>query len=151
MSKSRGDGQESFCLPGLQLVLLVHSEHQRVTEWSRPGLGTRGILRSSVSPANSAEPRVACLDSVTITGCLLKCRFPDPAPKASCSGALEWGPEICILIRYIRRFFFFLFLNFWLCWIFIAEGAFLSLWCMSFSLQWVHLLGSTGSRACGLQ
>ena len=41
--------------------------------------------------------------------------------------------------------------NFWLCWVFIAEGAFLLLWCVGFSLQWALLLGSTGSRACGLQ
>ena len=48
---------------------------------------------------------------------------------------------------------------FWLCWIFIAAQAFLqlrragstlSLWCMSFSSQWLLLLWSTGSGARGL-
>ena len=49
---------------------------------------------------------------------------------------------------------------FWLCWVFVAVQAFLQLWqsaallqlqCAGFSLQWLLLLGSTGSRALRLQ
>ena len=47
---------------------------------------------------------------------------------------------------------------FWLCWVFIAvlglsrvaSWATLESWCVSFSLRWLLLLQSTGSRACGL-
>ena len=54
-------------------------------------------------------------------------------------------------------FFFFLrFLYFWLCWVFLAGcglslvvvgGGYSLLWCAGFSLQWLFLLQSTGSRA----
>ena len=44
-----------------------------------------------------------------------------------------------------------LFIYFWLCWIFVAVQDFLQLQCMGFSLWWLLLLRSMGSRACGLQ
>ena len=58
-------------------------------------------------------------------------------------------------------FFFFninLFIYFWLHWVFIAESrlslvvsseGYFSLWCAGFSLQWLLLLWSTGSRCVG--
>ena len=76
---------------------------------------------------------------------------------------------------YIFLFFFFLinlficlfvcFLNFWLCWVVIAVGrlslvavsrGYSSLQCVGFSLRWLLLLWSTGSRhagfsSCGLR
>ena len=58
-----------------------------------------------------------------------------------------------------------LFIYFWLHWVFVAArglslvaatGGYSSLWCTGFSLQWLLLLQSTGSRhvgfsSCGLQ
>ena len=47
---------------------------------------------------------------------------------------------------------------FWLCWVFVAarglslvvaSGGYSSLWCAGFSLQWLLLLRSTGSRHAG--
>ena len=60
-------------------------------------------------------------------------------------------------------FFFFLnlfilFIYFWLCWVFVAacrlslvaaSGGCSSLWCVGFSLRWLLLLWSTGSRRTG--
>ena len=55
---------------------------------------------------------------------------------------------------------FCLFIYLWLCWVFVAaraflwlwqEGATLQLWCEGFSLQFLLLLWSVGSRARGLQ
>ena len=54
--------------------------------------------------------------------------------------------------------FIYLFIYFWLCWVFIAahglslvaaSGAYSSLGCAGFSLRWILLLGSTGSRRVG--
>ena len=64
--------------------------------------------------------------------------------------------------------FFFLiiyFIYFWLCWVFVAafrlslvavSGGYSSLWCTGFSLRWLLLLLSMGSRhagfsSCGLR
>ena len=53
---------------------------------------------------------------------------------------------------------FFVFFVFWLGWVFIdacglslvAESrGYSSFWCVGFSLQWLHLLRSTGSRLAG--
>ena len=53
---------------------------------------------------------------------------------------------------------FILFINFWLRWVFIAarglslvaaRGDYSSLWCAGFSLQWLLLLWSAGSRHVG--
>ena len=52
----------------------------------------------------------------------------------------------------------FFFLNFWLCWVFVAVRRLYlvavsrgcsSLWCVGFSLQWLLLLQSMGSRRAG--
>ena len=64
----------------------------------------------------------------------------------------------------ISRLFFnkciYLFIYFWLLWVFVAalglspveaSGGYSSLQCSGFSLRWLLLLGSTGSRARGLQ
>ena len=54
--------------------------------------------------------------------------------------------------------YFILFIYFWLCWVFVAEGGlslvavsggYSSSWCMGFSLRWLLLLRSTGSRRAG--
>ena len=55
-------------------------------------------------------------------------------------------------------FFLNLFIYFWLCWVFVAvcglslvavSGGYSSLQCMGFSLRWLHLLRSMGSRHAG--
>ena len=58
----------------------------------------------------------------------------------------------------IRKTLFFFLIYFWLCWVFIAacgfslvaaSGGYSSLQCVGFSLQWLLLLWSTGSRHAG--
>ena len=62
------------------------------------------------------------------------------------------------LSTFIIIIFFSLFISFWLCWVFIAVGGFSlvaasggysSLWCVGFSLGWLLLLWSKGSRCAG--
>ena len=62
-----------------------------------------------------------------------------------------WGMWLGVLIEIFY---------FWLLWVFIAacslslaaaSRGYFSLRCMGFSLWWLLLLGSTGSKACGLQ
>ena len=52
----------------------------------------------------------------------------------------------------------YLFIYFWLSWVFVAarglslvvaSGGYSSLWCVGFSLRWLLLLWSTGSRHAG--
>ena len=52
----------------------------------------------------------------------------------------------------------YLFIYLWLCWVFVAvhglslvavSGVYSSLWCVGFSLRWLLLLRSTGSRHAG--
>ena len=58
-----------------------------------------------------------------------------------------------VLLIYLFKFI--LFIYFWLCWVFVAErglslvaasGGYSSLRCTGFSLSWLLLLWSTGSR-----
>ena len=62
------------------------------------------------------------------------------------------------LESYFFKFYFIYFFYFWLCWVFVAEcrlslivasGGYSSLWCAGFSLQWLLLLRSMGSRRVG--
>ena len=65
----------------------------------------------------------------------------------------------CSYAAYFNFFFYFyLFIYFWLHWVFVAagglslvvaSGGYCSLWCASFSLWWLLLLQSTGSRRVG--
>ena len=63
--------------------------------------------------------------------------------------SVRWEP-----VAPSKSFFFFKFLivfvNFWLCWVFIAACPFLWLQCRGFSLQGCLLSGSTGSETVGL-
>ena len=67
-------------------------------------------------------------------------------------------PFFLYTLGLIFFFFFNLFIYFWLCWVFVAvhglslvavSGGYSSLWFMGFSLQWLLLLRSTGSRRMG--
>ena len=58
----------------------------------------------------------------------------------------------------IQCYFFFFYVYLWLCWVFIAvrglslveaSGVYSSLQCAGFSLRWLLLLQSTGSRRAG--
>ena len=63
-----------------------------------------------------------------------------------------------------NKFIYFIYFYFWLPWVFVAarglslvaaSGGCSSLWCVGFSLRWLLLLWSTGSRhlgfsSCGL-
>ena len=74
--------------------------------------------------------------------------------------------SLLLLTSYIGKvhmlYIFFIYINlfiyFWLHWVFVAarglslvaaSGGYSSLWCMGFSLQWLLLLRSTGSRRVG--
>ena len=75
------------------------------------------------------------------------------------------GRFIFILFYYVLKINLFLLIYFWLCQVFVAarrlslvaaSGGYSSLWCAGFSLQWLLLLHSTGSRctafsSCGTQ
>ena len=69
---------------------------------------------------------------------------------------------ITLIILFIHLFYKFIyFIYFWLCWVFVAvrglslvapSGGCSSLWCAGFSLWWLLLLRSTGSRrTCGMR
>ena len=69
---------------------------------------------------------------------------------------LLWGNVCSVSIQFLSV----LFVCFWLCWVFVASRAFSLVaaiwgyslvWCAGFSLQWLLLLQSMGSRACGLR
>ena len=57
-----------------------------------------------------------------------------------------------------QSFFIYMYIYFWLRWVFVvahgvslvaASGGYSSLWCVGFSLWWLLLLRSTGSRRVG--
>ena len=59
---------------------------------------------------------------------------------------------------FLYTFIYYLFIYFWLCWVFVsvrglslvaASRGYSSLWCAGFSLSWLLLLRSTGSRHAG--
>ena len=69
--------------------------------------------------------------------------------------AFETRPIVFFI--YIYKFIY-LFIYFWLCWVFVAarglslvaaSRGYSSLWCAGFSLRWLLLLWSTGSRRMG--
>ena len=94
-----------------------------------------------------------------------------PVPLLKGSSALTLGGHLLFFVcgqkcfgLCCAFFFFFLinlfysFIYFWLCWVFIAahglslvaaSGGYSSLWCAGFSLLWLLLLRSTGSRHVG--
>ena len=68
------------------------------------------------------------------------------------------GPDINSANIYFYFILFYLFIYFWLPWVFVAarglslvagSGGYSSLWCTGFSLWWLLLLRSTGSRRAG--
>ena len=79
---------------------------------------------------------------------------------------IKWSNSCKAFIFYFLKFILFLFIYFWLCWVFVAtrglslvaaSGDYSSLQCACFSLRWLLLLWSTGSRraagfsSCGTQ
>ena len=75
----------------------------------------------------------------------------------------DLGKVFCLFV--FDKFIYFYLFYFWLCWVFInahglslvaASGGYSLLWCAGFSLRWLLLLQSTGSRcagfsSCGMQ
>ena len=62
------------------------------------------------------------------------------------------------VVDYVFKIYFLLFIYFWLFWVFFAvhrlslvaaSGGYSSLWCVGFSLWWLLLLRSVGSRHAG--
>ena len=72
---------------------------------------------------------------------------------------------VCCCLLFLMNLFIFYLFYFWLCWVFVAahglslvvaSGVYSSLWCAGFSLRWLLLLRSMGSRcagfsSCGMQ
>ena len=67
---------------------------------------------------------------------------------------------VTILLLFFKKIYLsiYLFIYFWLCWVLVAVhglslvaagGGYSSLWCSGFSLRWLLLLQSTGSRHGG--
>ena len=85
------------------------------------------------------------------------------APKKERNFSYTYRKNLNCLIQKQFFFFFFnkfiyLFIYFWLCWVFgavrrlslvAASGGYSLLWCAGFSLRWLLLLHSTGSRCTG--
>ena len=103
-----------------------------------PWAGPEGWLSWSAHPLGGA----VCRDHV---------QDPDFAPSTS---------EVAVgfLVFFVFFFLISLFIYFWLCWVFVAarrlslvvaSGDYSSLWCTGFSLWWLLLLRSTGSRHAG--
>ena len=64
----------------------------------------------------------------------------------------------CQTVFILFYYYYYLFIYFWLHWVFVAacglslvvaSGGYSSLWCVGFSLWWLLLLQSTGSRCAG--
>ena len=79
-----------------------------------------------------------------------------PPPSPSHPGPLPRGNLINFFLFFITLFILFIYI--WLRWVFVAErelslvaasGGYSSLWCTGFSLWWLLLLWSTGSRRAG--
>ena len=101
-------------------------------------------VQMSSSPKDSSQKESTCL---------LMCSF--------CPGPLGWAAPM----TKIRCLLWFLFIYLWLHWVFVAvhglpllvaSRGYSSLRCTGFSLQWLLLLQSTGSRSasfssCGMQ
>ena len=80
------------------------------------------------------------------------------------SGKETWE-SVSARLFFLFFFYKFILFYFWLHWVFVAAwafsscgewGGYSSLWCMGFSLRWLLLLRSTGSRctvfsSCGTQ
>ena len=74
-------------------------------------------------------------------------------------GLFFWDNKVLFFKKYIYLFICGVFVFFfWLCWVFIAarglslvvvSGGYSSLQCVGFSLSWLLLLRSTGSRRAG--
>ena len=71
---------------------------------------------------------------------------------------LTWTTVVLVFFFFFINLFIFYFIYFWLCWVFFAvrglslvaeSGGYSLLWCTGFSLQWLLLLWSTGSRHAG--
>ena len=67
----------------------------------------------------------------------------------------HWLLFLCYFFIFLKYIYLFIF---WLCWVFVAarglslvveSGGYSSLWCVGFSLWWLLLLRSTGSRCAG--
>ena len=107
---------------------------------SIPGQGTRSCM---------VQLR-ACMPQLKIRGAATK--ILQEAMKILCAAANTQRSQI-------NNFFFLIFkIYFWLCWVFVAarglslvvvSGSYSSLQCTGFSLQWLLLLWSTGSRYAG--
>ena len=71
---------------------------------------------------------------------------------------LQWKKQGLFFFFSVFKNLFILIFNFWLHWVFVAAsglslvaagGGYSLLWCVGFSLQWLLLLQSTGSRCAG--
>ena len=67
---------------------------------------------------------------------------------------------LCYLLFYIYKFIYLFLIYFWLCWVFVAarglslvvvSGGYSSFLCTGFSLLWLLLLRSMGSRRAGFR
>ena len=80
--------------------------------------------------------------------------IPFPTSQALPCNSVVLTSLFCFFLRFIYLFILF----FWLCWVFVAarrlslvatSRSYSSLWCVGFSLLWLLLLQSTGSRRAG--
>ena len=83
----------------------------------------------------------------------------DPGPSLFNGTSEKKSPLLLFyFILFFNKFIYFIYFYFWLRWVFVAvcglslvvaSGDYSSLWCTGFSLRWLPLLRSTGSRCAG--
>ena len=104
-----------------------------------------------------------CLSILYILVCIYQPQTPNPSLSHLATTSLFSVSVILFLFHrqvhlcHILNLFI-LFIYFWLCWVFVAvcglslvvaSRGYSSLWCVGFSLRWLLLLQSTGSRRAG--
>ena len=89
---------------------------------------------------------------------LVPTELKDTVMYSPSGGTRTVHPWLHLFLFFFNKFIYYLFIYFWLCWVFVAacglslvaaSGGYFSLPCAGFSLQWLLLLWSMGSRHVG--
>ena len=117
---------------------------------------SQGISRAMFplrAPGKDPSLPLPAFDVVGTPGYPLVCSCNTPI-----SASVVTYPSPCVPLPSHGFLYIILFIYFWLCWVFpavhrlslvAASGGFSWLWCVGFSLRWLLLLRSTGSRCAG--
>ena len=147
-------------------VALKHTYISPFLSWHPECILTSGSTRIALKfrknevflcAAFSVEQERRCFIALGLGNHFSRLLVPSPTPLRNRIGLSFWT----YLLPSFFFFFFFLinlFIYFWLCWVFVAvhklslvvvSGGYSSLRCTGFSLSWLLLLWSMGSRRAG--